>query len=1213
MLYSLKEALLNEAIITQQNFISRLIDIVKKRPAAAGVKNCNSYEDIVDAVKKSIRIGAIMSDSSIQIDDLNLSREEADFYIRLKREFKDKEESRLKTVEIKKSKGIKLSQKDQTPIRFNSGIFFKRWNEQKAIEQVESGICAELVKIVEFFDVLTAKNKKSRKSLEQVVIDQIRKHKNIDGSPVEIRNILPLYDSMLEFISNKGDVNINDCIMAADLYMKELYKNADAETIDKMELGDVDFSEVFVKTKYYEEFMQDFILNQKNLLIYEDDKVKITYPTGNFSFNRTIRNYKRADVTWCTKMLSSWLYHTNDKQQYVCIMNVKGLDRSHQDYIISLKVLRDGSIDYNDTCDANNDHMNIDSVTKYLSQDALEEIKRKTKDVLQNVVYDDDKDINEIVRIAGNLAKSDMFFALQTLVGTFLCSDWSHDNLWMILKNIYVNTDQSSHKDFYKLMITTVCESYFNEEEADSDHFKHSFNLKAIGTQLVSYDKDKEDSPENQKVQLDESLFLTAFIEILKNKSNGFAGVMYYKGFNELLNPEIKSKISDKDLIDIYEVAFSTNNADYFSNAIDGLFISSYADKYLSLEDLQSQNPSSQLQAIKNIVINSRGFKSFLRNSLSYTIAYVRSNIKKDDKSLHPYGRSKYFLFSLAFEDFETTAGFINQDESKDQNKNIDNAVLTIIGGMLVDDAIALALYLVTQDESELEKSVISYKNNTGLLNTKYLSEERYFDICKNLLEDYDILSRFKQLSTDVYDKLLRSILGSLQQISYSVRNASDEIKEKAKKLFIFALENPTKNILDRMVTNFDLVVDLFKDARSMPELALNNLKSCFILQNTRMFRSYSMQLRKIFVDSGREAEKTLDFLISMIETLDSTSQELFCIDALNRLISVVTSKYNFDENNIKYFLEKMPYKLSVLFNRIIDREYGPAAQRSASGQTYSEQEKLFFQTLDYLVGIVNTEVFSLVSDTTFIGVIKALYRPMTADRLDRLQNKYIRSGLVPDEDSEIALMVEKSKMAFIKRLANRPKINWRELKVLLVSIGEFNKKEIRITPIEVIDLLKIKTFVNVTDVRLIVEFKKRLIKNLFLFGYDKDPQKIIEFMKSLKESTRGDLSRVPRDHSLRRSAMSIIDSEFDKETADTIMSSVYDVNRTQPQSSTPPPPKDPRDIPFEKLRRKIRLPGSQSQNQEQLANLSSLNPYGDLDDSQNESILRKYIKELLN
>ena len=142
MLYSLKEALLNEAIITQQNFISRLIDIVKKRPAAAGVKNCNSYEDIVDAVKKSIRIGAIMSDSSVQIDDLNLSKEEADFYTNLKREFEAKEESRLKTIEIKKSKGIKLSQKDQTPIRFNSGIFFKKWNEQKAIEQVESGICA---------------------------------------------------------------------------------------------------------------------------------------------------------------------------------------------------------------------------------------------------------------------------------------------------------------------------------------------------------------------------------------------------------------------------------------------------------------------------------------------------------------------------------------------------------------------------------------------------------------------------------------------------------------------------------------------------------------------------------------------------------------------------------------------------------------------------------------------------------------------------------------------------------------------------------------------------------------------------------------------------------------------------------------------------------------------------------------------------------------
>ena len=1165
MLYSLKKALLNEAIITQQNFISRLIDIVKKRPDSAGVKNCNSYEDIVDAVKKSIQIGANMSDASVQIDDLNLSKEEADFYTNLKREFDAKEESRLKTIEIKKSKGIKLSQKDQTPIRFNSGIFFKKWNEQKAIEQVESSICAELVKIVEFFDVLTVRDKQTRKSLEQVVIEQIRKHKNIDGSSVEIRNILPLYDSMLSFISNKVDVNINDCILAADLYMKELYKNADTETVDKIDLGNVDFSDVFVKTKYYEEFMQDFILNQKNLLIYEDKNIKITYPTGNFSFNQTIKNYKRSDVTWCTKMLSSWLYHTNDKQQFVCIMNVKDLEINHRDYIISLKVLRDGSVDYDDTCDAENEHMNFNSLSKYLSEEALREIKSKTESILQNVVYDEEKDIGEIARVAGNLAKSDMFFALQTLVSTFLCTDWEYEELWKIFKSIYVNTNQSNYKEFYKLMITSICEAYFNDQQGELDKdFSMAFSLSAIEKQLVSYDKDKKDLPENQKVLLDESLFLSTFVEILKSKSNGFAGVMYYKGFNELLNNETKNKISDKDLVDIHEVAFNTNNTDYFSNAIGGLFMSSYADKYLSLEDMRSQSPSSQLQVIKNIVTRSRGYKNFLRSSFSHTIHYVRSYVKNEDKNLHPYGRSKYFLFSLAFEDFEKTASFMSQDDSSDQSKNIDNAILTTIGSMLVDDAIHLAHYFVNQDERELEKNVISYKNNTGLLDTKYLSEERYFDICKNFLEDYDMLSKFEQLNSDVYDLLLRSVLSNLNIISYSVKNASDEVREKIKKLFIFAIENPTKNILDRMVINFDLVVDLFKDARLIPELALNNLKSCFILQNTRMFRSYSQLLKRCLEISGQESKKSLDFLISMIETFDTSSQESFCVDALDRLVKLVSDESDrFDVDNIKYFLEKMPYRLSVLFSKTINKEYGPAAQKSVNSQSYSDEDKLFFQTIDYLVGIVDVEVFSLVNKTIFAGIIKALYRPMTADKLTRLQDKYIKSNLITEEDSEIISMVEKSKMSLIKNYADAFRINSNETKFLFDTVEEFNLEETKIPPFYAINLLKNSAISSFAGNDRIVELKKRLIKNLFLFGYNKDPQEIIKFMKRLSSSTLGDMARISNEHGLRRSAISIIDNEFDKETADMILSAA-DTN-------------------------------------------------DNLYDNQNESILRKYIKELLN
>ena len=118
-MYSLKKVLLTEEIISQRSFVSRLIDLVKKKPKIMGALNFGSYEQALEFVTDTEED----EERSIEIDGLKLTSEEAKSYEEMKKEFREKEDKRLKTLTIKKSKGIKTTKHDETPISFNAGIF----------------------------------------------------------------------------------------------------------------------------------------------------------------------------------------------------------------------------------------------------------------------------------------------------------------------------------------------------------------------------------------------------------------------------------------------------------------------------------------------------------------------------------------------------------------------------------------------------------------------------------------------------------------------------------------------------------------------------------------------------------------------------------------------------------------------------------------------------------------------------------------------------------------------------------------------------------------------------------------------------------------------------------------------------------------------------------------------------------------------------------
>lgn len=1145
MLYSLRKVLLNEAIITQQNFIKGLVDIIKERPAAAGVKNCRSYDDIVGAIKRSIEEGKDKSRDTVEIDGLELSQEEASFYNDLKSQFDEKEKRRLMSIEIKNSKNIPLSKKDQIPIKFNSGIFFKKWNEQKALLQSEGNICAEIVKIVEFFDVLTEKDKKARKNLEQVAIDQIRKYKNLDGSVIELRGILPLYDSMLKFIKKKADVNINDCIMAADLYMKDLYRIANEETISQMELGNVDFSEVFSKTKFYEEFMQEFVLNQKNLHIYEDENVKIIYPTGNFAFNQTIKKLGRTDVTWCTKMLSSWLHHTFDKEEYVCIMNVKNVPKRHKDYIISLKVGPNGFVDYTATCDANNEHMSQNSLSIYLTPSILKEIENKTNSVLQNIVYDKEKDTDEVMRIAGNLAKSGLFFALQTLVSTFMCSDKFYKdpiNFSRIFKKIYINTDSSLRNEFYKLLITTVSEAYFNNRDFGENLMKRCFDLDIISTAPI--DIENEESEVNRSISLDQSQFVDVFVEILKNRSAGFAGVMYYKSFNDLVDDNIRDNVSDSDLIEMFKVALNTENPVYFSTAMDYMFASSYGKKYLTREEIEKPSHTPQFKIVKDAVVESRGFKSFISRPSIDDFASIVENARS--ANLHsarnsPLTRKSCFIASLIFKDIEKTVDAINEI-NKNQKIDIEGVICKTIGSMLIGDTEYIVRYLLSGREKELAQRIRLSKGHTDFLDSRYFSAGAYLDICKNIFENDSYLNKIKQVDVNIHGKFLSLVIDSISvKVRFKPHIIRESNRERLKTMFSHVLTNISTSSSDlkrKVVDHFGIIANFYGNTSSMSSLEVEGLKSCFFLGS-----EYSLWQEKLtlYFDTGTSnmqlAKSTLDFILSLSEAFEPNEQRLFCTD----LLGCIQEMHVYNKDLLRYVFEKLSSNAAAVFCKVIDEKCAPTVEAVLSGNSYnwSNSARPLFQVVDNLTLLVDAKkVFGSLSDRTVMGIIRSLYRPITIDKLDEIHQKYIKTGLIDEENSEIPAMLRKSKTSLFQTAASRKKVTTKELKLFVSLVEECNEKGIALSEYEIISLLKTRDFQEEwgPDGDLdIIDFKHLLIKNLFKFRYNNDPEKIINFMKRFNKRARGDLASISFEHGLQRSAEDIIKKELDEETAQMI------------------------------------------------------------------------------
>tara|TARA_Y100000592_G_scaffold52319_1_gene82672 strand:- start:1229 stop:4390 length:3162 start_codon:yes stop_codon:yes gene_type:complete len=234
-------------------------------------------------------------------------------------------------------------------------------------------------------------NKKARKKAEVLIHKELKKIKGIDGTPIDLKKMRPLYDSIIQFINSKKDIDLEHCFLAADYYMKSFYSNADADFKKEVDDGNISFDKILEITKFYKqyyEFKEEIgLYEDRSVVVYDDKEIKIVFPLSSESFNRFI-NKSGSSVSWCTQSPITW--QSYNKQWFVMILQDKVGDQG----IWSLKVDFSGYVNYYETCNVRNNHMDEASVKTLLSDKAEAAIleKVRNKDVEEGVTNEYDPD-----------------------------------------------------------------------------------------------------------------------------------------------------------------------------------------------------------------------------------------------------------------------------------------------------------------------------------------------------------------------------------------------------------------------------------------------------------------------------------------------------------------------------------------------------------------------------------------------------------------------------------------------------------------------------------------------------------------------------------------------------------------------------------------------------------------------------------------------------
>ena len=630
--------------------------------------------------------------------------------------------------------------------------------EDSNLDKKEVSLLQEIIKCVNYTGLLNLtgkENKKARKQSEVLIIKQFRKYKNIDGSSIDFKGVLPLFDNIADYLEKKGDVSFDDCIMAADVYMRRFYNLANDEEKQEISKGNFDFSIIFNKTNFYSNYIKSNMKSTGDDVIdlFEDDKMKVVYPTTPQAFNRTIilSGINLEDIDWCTRSANTWYSYTSRK--YVAIAINKKADEEAWDKIFSLKVRFDGTIDENDTCDRENEHCNQSIIDDYFSAEAVTTIS-KLPEIAKDYKIAGKGNFDEYIKGFANLND------FESLIEIFVrvLSSQTYDSAIEYFKD-FCKLENVSRDQAAKVIAESI--SFYMFDNPNEESYKYD--------ELVKFENDYP------VIEI-----LNYFKEIItKNGSHA-------RYFNTLLslNPYTLDGLLDfNDICNALQSSLNTTNTNNFRRVIDTFLTNTNINYYLNPKSIANKNAGLTQRniIIYSIIYNTKAMETYIKESSIDIVKYANPNR------------------THTFESFIALLAIRQPDDLIEKiNKNNPESPVT-----LKDVDKKLILTYLSEDFGHLgEKSTSNDKSKKFLS----LSIEEYKKIREELFVNLDTLKNVINDSDTNFRKLL---------ISYILKC----LKEGSTNPFGLEKNDNTLNSLDTLLSydDYDLAYMTEKIAFRFP------------------------------------------------------------------------------------------------------------------------------------------------------------------------------------------------------------------------------------------------------------------------------------------------------------------------------------------------------------------------------------------------------------
>ena len=586
---------------------------------------------------------------------------------------------------------------------------------------------------------LKQSNKKARKKVELLIHKALQEIKGLNGAPINLKKMRPLYDSIIQYISSKKDIDIEHCLLAADYYMKDFYDNANEKEKSSVDNGNIDFKEILRITKFYQQYFEFKdklgLFEDSTYKIYEDDLIKVVYPQTSYAFNSFI-NASGIDVHWCTQSPSTW--NGYNQKQFVMIIQ----DKVGGEGIISLKVNFDGSVDYEGTCNQYNEHMDRYSVRAILPVKAEDAIGDAIAQGLVNNAAIQDYDAAKITEYINGLLDENNYQEIYSLLIAVSGSDTSGDTFFETIETLLEYSKSKNKLDqAINIFVDAACSLNFDSDD---------FNIRSCQVPI-----------RNSKVQDD---FRNLIVQKCLDKRSH---VKYFIAFCRLYNSKFEKNSLVKQMA---YIALDKKNPVNFIKTIDAISANQPFANMLIEKDYFPE------------AFFTKGFKVYF-NEKKDKIRVLDS----EDYSFHPMGdRSEMFVSNIIAGNKESFVEFV-QKYNEEENENVDINSL---------DYSLICRFILHQ--SNFQKYDIA---DIGLEkiaeHTFDLQESDLQEIVNNIYTDFSLVKFLCEQNDSLVDALLSHYFSlEVSYITDNKRNSSIDLNnQETYRIFLYLLKNSTERI----------------------------------------------------------------------------------------------------------------------------------------------------------------------------------------------------------------------------------------------------------------------------------------------------------------------------------------------------------------------------------------------------------------------------------